>query len=117
MSRSPASRDLLREWPLPQPDDDDSKEERGRVLVIGGSTQVPGAVLLAGEAALRVGAGKLQLATAASVAPGLALAVPEALVVPLDEDDDGDLRGDAGKVLSERAERAQAVVIGVGMSR
>jgi hydroxyethylthiazole kinase-like uncharacterized protein yjeF len=106
----------MRGWPLPQPDDDDSKEERGRILVIGGSTQVPGAVLLAGEAALRVGAGKLQLATSASVAGGLALAVPEALVVPLDEDDEGNLRDDAGKVLAERAEHAQAVVIGVGMS-
>ena len=117
MSRSQVSRELLRDWPLPQPDDDDSKEERGRVLVIGGSTQVPGAVLLAGEAALRVGAGKLQLATAASLAGGLAVAVPEALVVPLDEDDDGNLRGDAGKVLAERAERTQAVVVGVGMSQ
>ena len=112
----PVRSELLRAWPLPQPDDDDSKEERGRILVIGGSTSVPGAVLLAGEAALRVGAGKLQLATAASVAGALAVAVPEALVVPLDEDDDGNLRGDAGKVLAERAEHAQAVVIGVGMS-
>lgn len=116
MSLSRASREALRAWPLPQPDDADSKEERGRVLVIGGSTQVPGAVLLAGEAALRVGAGKLQLATARSVAPQLAVAVPEALVVPLDEDDEGNLRGDAGKVLADRAERAKAVVIGVGMS-
>jgi hydroxyethylthiazole kinase-like uncharacterized protein yjeF len=116
MSPSHVNEELLRDWPLPQPDDDDSKEERGRVLVIGGSAMVPGAVLLAGEAALRVGAGKLQLATASSVAAGVALAVPEALVVPLDEDDDGLLRHDAGKVLSDRAERAQAVVIGVGMS-
>ena len=116
MSRSRVSRELLRGWPLPQPDDADSKEERGRVIVIGGSSSVPGAVLLAGEAALRVGAGKLQLATAASVAGGLALAVPEALVVALDQDDDGNLRGDAGKVLADRAERAQAVVIGVGMT-
>ena len=117
MSPSRVSSDLLRGWPLPQPDDDDSKEERGRVLVIGGSAMVPGAVLLAGEAALRVGAGKLQLATASSVAAGLALAVPEALVVPLDEDDDGVLRHDAGKVLADRVEGSQAVVIGVGMSQ
>ena len=106
----------LRDWPLPQPDDGDGKEERGRVLVIGGSVQVPGAVRLAGEAALRVGAGKLQLATVRSAAVGLALAVPESLVVPLDEDEDGDLRRDAGDVLAERAAAVQAVVIGVGMS-
>jgi hydroxyethylthiazole kinase-like uncharacterized protein yjeF len=101
---------------VPAPDEADSKEERGRVLVIGGSASVPGAVLLAGTAALRVGAGKLQLATATSVAPGLALAMPEALVVGLDEDDDGNLHRDAGDVLAERAARTHAVVIGVGMS-
>lgn len=107
---------FLRSWPLPEPDDGDSKEERGRVLVIGGSAAVPGAVLLAGVAALRVGAGKLQLATAGSVGGQVAVAVPEALVVALDEDDDGALRPDAGEVVAARAERAQAVVIGVGMS-
>lgn len=116
MSLSPASRELLRDWPLPQPDDAASKEDRGRILVIGGSTSVPGAVLLAGEAALRVGAGKLQLATARSVAPGMALAVPEALVLALDEDDEGNVLGVAGKALAERAERTQAVVVGVGMT-
>ncbi|HUP85431.1 MAG TPA: NAD(P)H-hydrate dehydratase [Acidimicrobiales bacterium] len=107
---------LLREWPLPQPDDADSKEERGRILILGGSASVPGAVRLAGEAALRVGAGKLQLATASSVAGGLALLVPEALVVALEEDGDGDICGGAGRVVAEQAQRAQAVVIGVGMS-
>jgi ADP-dependent NAD(P)H-hydrate dehydratase len=111
-----SSADAVRAWPLPQPDDDDSKEDRGRVLIVGGSRSVPGAVLLAGEAALRVGAGKLQLATVASVAPGLALAVPEALVVGLDEDDDGALQADVGSALAERAAAVQAVVIGVGMS-
>ena len=108
--------DLLRSWPVPAPDDADGKEERGRVLVVGGSASVPGAVLLAGTAALRVGAGKLQLATARSVAPGLALAMPEALVLGLDEDADGNLRDDVGAQLAERAERARALVIGVGMS-
>jgi hypothetical protein len=44
---------LLREMPLPPIDGDDDKEERGRVLVIGGSTMVPGAMLLAGVAVLR----------------------------------------------------------------
>ena len=108
--------DLLRGWPLPQPDDADGKEERGRVLVIGGSALVPGAVRLAGEAALRVGAGKLQLATVRSVSGALAVAVPEALVVPLDEDGDGQLLATAGAALADRAARTQAVVVGVGMS-
>ena len=110
-------REFLRSWQIPAPDDADSKEERGRVLVLGGSSTVPGAVLLAGTAALRVGAGKLQMATARSVSTGLAVAMPEALVVPLGEDDDGNLREDAGDAVADRVGRAHAVVIGVGMSQ
>lgn len=57
----PVTRDLLRSMPLPHPGDSADKDGRGRVLVIGGSVEVPGAVLLAGTAALRAGAGKLQI--------------------------------------------------------
>ena len=74
---------LLRRMPLPPLDDDDDKESRGRVLVVGGGRQVPGAILLAGVGALRAGAGKLQMATVRDAAVGLALAVPESLVVGL----------------------------------
>src|SRR3954465_15676679 len=66
----------LRRFALPQPDEQDDKDERGRVLAVGGSAEVPGALLLSGIAALRSGAGKLQLATVASAAIGLGLAVP-----------------------------------------
>ncbi len=76
---------LLRDWPLPDPDG--SKDAKGRLLVVGGSDRTPGAVLLAAEAALRVGAGKVQVATTASTAAHLATAVPEAFVVGLDTDD------------------------------
>ncbi|HWT71072.1 MAG TPA: NAD(P)H-hydrate dehydratase, partial [Oxalicibacterium sp.] len=46
---------LLRSWPLPVHAPDDDKEARGQVLVIGGSRETPGAVLLAATAALRAG--------------------------------------------------------------
>ena len=77
-------RELLRQWPLPFPSDDDDKEGRGRVLVIAGSREMPGAVILAATAALRAGAGKLAIATGASVAQ-LALAIPESRVIALPE--------------------------------
>lgn len=70
---------LLREWPLPDPAGD--KESRGTVLVVGGSRFNPGAVLLAGVAALRAGAGRLQLAVAEESAVALSVAVPEARVI------------------------------------
>ena len=76
---------FLRGWPLPQPDADGDKEERGRVLVIAGSREMPGALILAANAALNAGAGKLTVATAASVARLVATALPEARVIELAE--------------------------------
>ena len=105
---------LLRRWPLPEPGED--KEARGRVLVVGGTAHTPGAVLLAGEAVLRVGAGKLQIATAESVAAAVAVAVPEALVVPVPTSPDGNLEPRSGERLLELAREADAVLIGSGFS-
>ncbi|NJC03751.1 hydroxyethylthiazole kinase-like uncharacterized protein yjeF [Xanthomonas sp. 3272] len=103
----------LRAMPLPAPGGD--KEQRGRVLIVGGSMRVPGAVLLAGEAALRTGAGKLQIATAASVAPGMALAVPEALVLGLAQNGQGEIvRGH--RALDGVMAACDAAVIGPGMA-
>lgn len=103
---------LLRGMPLPLPDG--GKEARGRVLVIGGSTGVPGAALLACTAALRAGAGKLQVATAEGVAAGLALATPEALVIGLPVDRQGDIaRGNAA--LEQALDGCDAALLGSGM--
>src|SRR2546429_9928154 len=85
----------LRRWPLPRPDAAADKEARGRVLVAGGTRQTPGAVLLAATAALRAGAGKLQIAVGSSAALPLAVAMPEARVFPLPESARGDIAPDA----------------------
>src|SRR3954469_22049051 len=106
---------LLKEWPLPRARDDSDKDGRGRVLVIAGSPEVPGAALLAGVAALRAGAGKLQIATAHSIALHLGLAVPEALVVALPETREGGMGPVTAKLLVPRLERCDAVLIGPGM--
>jgi ADP-dependent NAD(P)H-hydrate dehydratase len=111
------TRALLRRMPLPQPGDDDDKDDRGRVLVIGGSTQVAGAVLLAGVAALRSGAGKLQLATVTSAAPVLGMAVPEALVIGLRASRTGEIAGKhAHAALADHVGNMNAVLVGPGMS-
>ena len=107
--------ELLRSMPLPQHGDDADKDERGRILVIGGSRAVPGALLLAGVAALRAGAGKLQLATVGSIAPHIGVAVPEALVMSLPESDDGEIAPDAAAEIAHRLSRCDAVLIGPGM--
>lgn len=104
---------LLREWPLPDPGQD--KESRGRTLILGGSRSTPGAVLLAAEAALRAGAGKLQVATVASTAVQLGVALPEALVLGLRETADGTLDPAGADEVRGLVEGAAAVVMGPGM--
>lgn len=103
----------LRDWPLPEPGE--GKYARGAVVVVGGAAGSPGAVMLSGLAALRVGAGKLSVAVAASVAPGLAVAVPEAGVTPLTEDDGGTLTGGGLGTLERKLARASAVLVGPGL--
>jgi hydroxyethylthiazole kinase-like uncharacterized protein yjeF len=110
-------RALLRRIPLPQPDDAGDKDARGRVLAVGGAAQTPGAILLAGVAALRAGAGKLQLATVRSAAAALGVAVPEALVIGLAETRTGEISGAAAaRGLREHAAQADALLLGPGMT-
>jgi ADP-dependent NAD(P)H-hydrate dehydratase len=105
---------VLRAWQLPEPTG--GKNARGAILVIGGSGETLGAVLLAAEAALRAGAGKLQVATAESVAPLAAVALPEALVRALPQTDGGAIRAAAADRVRDLAESAAAVLIGPGMA-
>lgn len=106
---------LLRRWPLPAVAENADKEDRGRVLVVAGSREIPGAALLAGIAALRAGAGKLVVATAQSVAQPLALALPEARVIALPENDRGALAPAALELLADSASRTQAALLGPGL--
>lgn len=109
------SPDLLRAWPLPQPNG--TKYARGLVLVVGGSATTPGAAMLAGISALRVGAGRLTLAVAGSVAPHVAVAVPESGVIPLPENKSGCVvGGGAGERLPGELDRVDAVLVGPGLS-
>lgn len=105
---------LLREMPLPAIGSTADKNARGQVLVVGGSRETPGGVLLAGVAALRVGAGRLQLATAASVSTALAIAMPEARVIGLLENSAGAVCGSAANALTVEADGADAMLIGTG---
>ncbi|HEX8621048.1 MAG TPA: NAD(P)H-hydrate dehydratase [Allosphingosinicella sp.] len=108
-------RDLLRRFPLPDHPEDSDKEDRGRLLVIAGSRELAGAALLAGTGGLRAGAGKLQIATGASVAALLGVAVPEARVIGCEETEEGCIAAGSIAPLLESVEGAQAVVIGCGL--
>ncbi len=101
--------------PLPVHGDGTTKDSRGRVLIVGGSRSVPGAVRLTAEAALRAGAGKVRVATIAEASTMLGLLVPEAGIVPLPAGPDGDIADDAADELAQVAEGVDAVVIGPGI--
>jgi len=107
---------MLQEWPLPRPSGDSDKEGRGSVLVVGGEVSLPGAVVLAGIAALRAGAGKLQIATCRSIAPLVGVTVPEALAIGLDETRAGNISSTAVRQLRPLVDKADAILIGPGMT-
>jgi hydroxyethylthiazole kinase-like uncharacterized protein yjeF len=100
--------------PLPDPQEGD-KKARGNVLVLAGGRDVPGAALLAGVAALRAGAGRLQIATCERCAGALALSVPEALVLGLPETPAGGMDAAALPQLLPLLESADAMLVGPGM--
>ncbi|MFP5262281.1 MAG: NAD(P)H-hydrate dehydratase [Blastocatellia bacterium] len=106
---------LLRDWPLPQPHPQGDKEERGRLLLVGGSPQMPGAIILAATAALRAGAGKVQVATCAGVAQNVAGALLEGRVFAMPETKGGGIAPAAADSIIERAVEADSVLIGPGM--
>ena len=88
---------FLRGMPLPEPGEG-GKEAR-----------------LAGTAALRVGAGKLQFHTAASIAIPLAFAMPEAMVVGLPETEAGSPAPEAAGQIADAASRCSALLVGPGL--
>ena len=108
-------RDLLDDFPLPAVAEDSGKEDRGRLLVIAGSRELAGAALLAGLAALRSGAGKLQIGTAQSIAAPLAVAMPEARVIGYPESEDGCIAEAGIPPLIKWAKAAQGLTVGCGM--
>jgi len=105
---------VLRGWRLPEPTG--GKESRGSILVVGGSTETIGAVTLAAEAALRSGAGKLQVVVPSKVAPHVSIALPEALVRGVPSTEAGAIRASAAELVLDLAESASAVLIGPGMA-
>ncbi len=105
----------LRHWPLPSLGPGCDKESRGRVVLIAGSREIPGAALLSAQAALRAGAGKVLVATGQSVAMQVAVAMPELQVVGLPETTDGGFELTGLARLDKPLSQADVVLIGPGM--
>lgn len=115
MTPTPLNRAALDAHRLP-PVIDGDKDTKGRVLIVAGSRDVPGAALLAAMGAMRAGAGKLQIATVECIATQLGIAMPEAMVVGMPQDADGGFDQKAVAPLLDRAGKVDAVVAGPGLA-
>ena len=116
MSVTPITPETLAGHPLP-PIIDGDKETKGRILVLAGSRDVPGAALLAATAAMRAGAGKLRIATVESAATALGVAMPEAMVFGFPQAKDGGFADDAVDRMRDAAADVDAVIAGPGVKR
>lgn len=106
---------VLAEMPLPGLEGETDKDARGRVLIVAGGRENPGAVVLAGMAAYRAGAGKLQVAAGEAIATPLAFALLEARVITVAAGDDGQPSPRAAAELASFADKADALLVGPGM--
>ena len=107
--------DELKHHPLP-PVVEGDKNSHGKLLVIAGTREIAGAASICANSALRAGAGKITIATVASVAPLLGMAIPEARVVAVTETREGGFARSAVATLADMSSEYDAVVAGPGMS-
>lgn len=117
MKREPAAltRAELDNHPLPGPEAED-KNARGRILVVAGCTEVPGAALLCTLAAMRSGAGKLKIVTSPGAAEALGVSMPEARIVRVAEARDGGIARSAIDKIGALAKYVDAVIAGPGLA-
>ena len=92
---------------------DTNKGSYGRVLLVCGSEDMPGAAILALSGALRMGVGICELCAPASVCAAAAVRCPEAILTRIPDPSEW-TDGIIGRI-SERASAANAALIGCGL--
>jgi hydroxyethylthiazole kinase-like uncharacterized protein yjeF len=97
-------------FPPPPRPADGHKGMFGRVLVVGGNEAMVGAPVLAGTAALRMGAGLVQLAVARSILATALSITPELIGLGLG-------KGGGKRALQDAGDLADALVVGPGLGR
>ena len=102
---------------LPGRDPRAHKRSVGRVLVVGGSVGLTGAVALAAHAALRAGAGYVQVAVPKSLNDVLEIKLTEEMTLPMPETAERSLAMAALEPLIARVADADVVALGSGLSR
>ena len=104
---------LIQPQDVPRRADGTNKGTYGKVLIIGGSRGKSGAAAMAGQAALRSGAGLVTVATAASILPVIAETMPELMTEALPETPEGTI---ANQPISKIVKDKTVVAIGPGLT-
>jgi NAD(P)H-hydrate epimerase len=94
-----------------------TKFSSGNVFIIGGSTGLTGAPSMSALAAMRAGAGYVTVGAPASLELSFTVRLLEAMMVGLPEDGDGHLAVEAVEPALTAVGRADAVVLGPGLSK
>jgi len=89
----------------------------GKVLLVGGSYGMSGAISLSAMAALRSGAGLVHVAVPKSILPIVAGFNPCYMTIPCEEDAEGRLTSRSADKFLALAEQASCVVLGPGLGR
>jgi len=94
-----------------------NKGSFGRVLVVAGSINYIGAAYLACSGAIRVGAGLVTLATAASLQPILASKLTEVTYLPLPESRPGIISHRAARLIQRELDYYNVLLLGCGLGQ
>src|SRR4051812_11181406 len=106
---------VLRDMPRRTPSS--TKFSSGNVVIIGGSTGLTGAPTMAALAAMRAGAGYVTVGAPKSLELSFTVRLMEAMMVGLPDDGDGHLDAAAVEPVLKAIGRADAVVLGPGLSK
>ncbi len=102
---------------LPEKNIDLNKYTAGKILIIAGSDQMPGAAMLSAEAALKSGAGAVYLSVPNSVKQIVNSKIMEVIVVPYGDENSSYLNLEDLDSLKDKIEKMDVLVLGPGLGR
>ncbi|MDO4618755.1 MAG: NAD(P)H-hydrate dehydratase [Clostridia bacterium] len=101
---------------LPKRQDNSNKADYGKLMIVGGSVGMAGAVSMATRASLKMGIGLVTAAVPQTINNIIQTKIDEAMTLPL-PDKMGKVTSEMAEKIAERANRCDAVLIGPGLGR
>lgn len=101
---------------LPKRKKSSYKYSNGKPLLIGGSKGMSGALIMSAMAAVRSGAGGVQIAYPESLSAHFSKSLFDAVKIPLNETNEQTISANSYQLLKKNIEKADAVLLGPGIS-